>query len=311
MKMKKACELTFLTERAIRLYLARNLLMPRQVSGSLDFSDEDIARLKDIAILRQMDFSLEQISAVIHQPESIGDILRLRLSGAQEDIADSTHVRDALLSIQGQSISSLAELASLLRAQRPALPEPDFGRFDEISEEDRRLEADFATRGLSRLERWQGWKRRLICAGVAVVALLAAALVFLSHTRLEGNVTISPFTVQQIHTDGTITIDLSNPQTIDRLGTSTITVPCRVYGRQPQEGDLIEHGAQLAISLTNGDLLRLGVSPFQSLRTPSTEVNSAWLTHILHALFRESPQERAVLWLGEISGLYPLFPSEP
>lgn len=311
MKMKKACELTALTERAIRLYLARNLLAPRQVNGTLDFSDEDIARLRDIALLRQMGFSVEQIFTIIHRPESIADILRLRLNSAQEDIRCAAHVRDTLLSIQGQSIPSLAELASLLRTQRPSMPSPDFGRFDEISEEDRRLEADSAAQGLSRLERWQRWKRRLICAGAAAAVLLIAALTFLDHTRLEGNVSPGPFTVQQIHADGTITINLSDPQAIDRLGSSVITVPCRIYGRQPQEGDLIENGTQLAISLTNGDLLRLGVSPFHAFRTPSTEVNAAWLKWILHALFRDSSRDEAVLWVGEISGLYPLFPVEP
>lgn len=311
MKMKKACELTALTERAIRFYLARNFLSPKQIGGILDFSDEDIARLRDIALLRQLDFSVEQIFTIIHQPGSIADILRLRLDSAQEDIRCATHVRDSLLSIQSQAISSLDELASLLRAQRPAVLSPDFGRFDEISEEDRRLETDSAAQGLFRMERRLRWKRRLICAGAMAAVLLIAALAFLGHTRLEGNVSPGPFTVQQIHADGAITISLSDPQTIDRLGTSTITVPCRIYGRKPQEGDLIENGAQLAVSLTNGDLLRLGVSPFHALRTPSTEVNAAWLKWILQALFRDSPQEDAVLWMGEISGLYPLFPSEP
>ena len=53
MKMKKACEATFLTERAIRLYISKGLITPRQVNGQIDFSPEDIILLQDIALFRQ------------------------------------------------------------------------------------------------------------------------------------------------------------------------------------------------------------------------------------------------------------------
>ncbi len=308
MKIKKACELTFLTERAVRLYLSRNFLSPRQFGGTLDFSEEDIARLRDIALLRQMDFSLEQIGAIIRQPESIAEILRIHLDGAKEGAKHSAEVRDALLTIGDHPVHDLADLARLLRTYRPALPEPDFGRFDEISEEDRRAENASAAQGLSQQERLGQWKRRLICAVSAIIVLLAAVLLFLGHTRLEGNISTGPFTLQQFHPDGKATIVLTRPETIARLGTDTLTVPCRNYLPALQEGERLEHGAQLAISLTNADLSRLGVSPFQSFRSPSAEVRTAWLEWMLQALFRGDPGNNAVLWLGEISGMRPLFP---
>jgi len=308
MKIKKACELTFLTERAIRLYLSRNFLSPRQSGGTLNFSEEDIAILRDIALLRQLDFSLEQIGAIIRQPETIAEILRIHLDGAKEGAKHSAEVRDALLAIGDHPVHDLADLARLLRTHRPALPKPDFGRFDEISEEDRRLETVSAAQGLSRQKQDGKRKRRLICTGAAVILLLTALLIFLGHTRLEGNISTGPFTLQQFHPDGRATIVLTRPETISRLGTDTLTIPCRNYLPALKEGDLFEQSAQLAVSLSNADLIRLGVSPFQSFRSPSTNVRTAWLEWILQALFRGDPGDNAVLWLGEISGLRPLFP---
>ena len=54
MKMKKACEATSLTERAIRLYIAKGLITPGQKDGLIDFSPEDIQHLRDISCLRQI-----------------------------------------------------------------------------------------------------------------------------------------------------------------------------------------------------------------------------------------------------------------
>lgn len=308
MKIKKACELTSLTERAIRLYLERNLLSPQSSGGTLDFSAEDIVRLQDIALLRQMDFSLEQIAAIIHQPDTIVDVLRIRLDSVQEQVRHNSEVQRTLLSISDQPVHSLSELTQLLRSHHPKLPQPDFGRFDELDEEEHLQENTIATQALSRQEQHKKWVHWLTGIGAACLVLLTTTLLFLSQTRLAGNVSIGPFILQHFHPDGRATILLTQPDTIARLGTDTLTVPCRNYLPALQEGELLEQGSQLAVTLTNADLIRLGISPLQSFHSPSADVRTAWLEWILQALFRDDPGDNAVLWLGEISGLRPLFP---
>lgn len=308
MKIKKACELTFLTERAIRLYLARNLLSPRSIGGTLDFSVEDIARLQDIALLRQMDFSLEQIDAIIHQPDTIANVLRIRLDSVQEQIRHDGEIQSTLLSISDQPVHSLSELTQLLRSHQPKLTQPNFGRFDELDEKEHLQENAIAAQALSRQEQRKKWVHWLTGIGAAGLILLTATLLFLNQTRLAGNVSLGPFILQHFHPDGSATILLTQPETIARLGTDTLTVPCRNYLPALLEGELLEQGSQLAVTLTNADLIRLGVSPFQSFHSPSVKVRTAWLEWILQALFQSNSGNHAVLWLGEISGLRPLFP---
>lgn len=308
MKIKKACELTSLTERAIRLYLARNFLSPQSIGGTLDFSAEDIARLQDIALLRQMDFSLEQIDAIIHQPDTIANVLRSRLDSVQEQLRHDIEVQRTLLSISDQPVHSLSELTQLLRSHHPKLPQPDFGRFDELDEEEHLQENAIAVQALFRQEQRKKWIHWLTGISAACLVLLTATLLFLGQTRLAGNISLGPFILQHFHPDGRTTILLTQPDTIARLGTDTLTVPCRNYLPALQEGELLERGSQLAVTLTNADLIRLGVSPLHSFQSPSADVRTAWLEWILQALFRDDPGDNAVLWLGEISGLRPLFP---
>ena len=69
MKMKEVLERTGLTDRAVRLYIANELVAPECSRGytgrnSFDFSEEDVEALQKIALLRKADFSLEQIKSL-------------------------------------------------------------------------------------------------------------------------------------------------------------------------------------------------------------------------------------------------------
>ncbi len=66
MKMKEVLLQTGLTDRAVRLYIENGLLTPnneKSYSGrnSYDFTEEDVAVLQQIALLRKAEFSPEQI----------------------------------------------------------------------------------------------------------------------------------------------------------------------------------------------------------------------------------------------------------
>ncbi|MBR4889575.1 MAG: MerR family transcriptional regulator, partial [Clostridia bacterium] len=63
LRMKDACTRTGLTERAVRLYIEKGHLHPPQEESNdrvlTFFSEEDIARLEDIAVLRKAGFSID------------------------------------------------------------------------------------------------------------------------------------------------------------------------------------------------------------------------------------------------------------
>ena len=66
MKMKDVIEQTDLTDRAIRLYMENGLISPTYSENyagrkNIEFSDEDIEALKNVATLRKAGFSINEI----------------------------------------------------------------------------------------------------------------------------------------------------------------------------------------------------------------------------------------------------------
>ena len=68
MKMKEVCARTGLTERAVRFYVREGLIAPpAQERGGriwLDFSEENVARLRSIATLRKAGFTIDEIRSM-------------------------------------------------------------------------------------------------------------------------------------------------------------------------------------------------------------------------------------------------------
>ena len=149
MKMKKACEATNLTERAIRLYIAKGLITPSQQNGLIDFSPADIQHLRDIGCLRQMDFSMEQIGAMIINAGDIPDILAARRDAARAGAAHEEDVFAALSNLDTADLTDLHTLADGIRA-RSVIPALNFTQFDEITEEERRLASEMASKAVDR-----------------------------------------------------------------------------------------------------------------------------------------------------------------
>ncbi|MBQ4580864.1 MAG: MerR family transcriptional regulator [Clostridia bacterium] len=314
MKMKKACEATFLTERAIRLYISKGLITPRQVNGLIDFSPEDIILLQDIALFRQMDFSMEQIAGLI-SGAAIPSILAERREAALAGAERENTVAAALGSIIPAEMTDLHTLADGVRA-RSVAPMPDFTQFDEISDEVRHREACAASREVDRQQKWQrvwhhlGWT----AFAIAVVAVMAA--VFLAQTRVEGYIPVSPITVVEVQGERA-TFRTGNEQAITVLGRDSITVPYRVDGFNTDTrdkwgrpaiaaGETIDHACLLKVRLTNGDLLRLGISPLQDFDPPSVQRHNEWMTLILRAALGDGRSDDCLLMLREYPGTTPL-----
>lgn len=66
MLLKEACARSGLTKKAVHYYESRGLLAPGvQSNGYRDYSEEDVARLREIATLRRLGVGVEQIGEIL------------------------------------------------------------------------------------------------------------------------------------------------------------------------------------------------------------------------------------------------------
>ena len=91
MKMKEVTEKTELTERAVRLYIENGLVAPsinESYSGrrNVEFSAEDVERLKSISVLRKAGFSIAQIKLMQQEPEKSKMVLQEFIADVKERI---------------------------------------------------------------------------------------------------------------------------------------------------------------------------------------------------------------------------------
>ena len=307
MRMKKACEASGLTERAVRLYLSKGLIAPQQSEGLLDFSAEDIRQLKDIATLRQCDFSIEQIAVMLQDADMIPQILQTRTASVQADREHGEEVHAVLSQIKGQHFTDLRALASNIRERQLASPMPNFGQFDELSEEERVQEQNNAAAQVHKAEKRSAFMAKIRTPALIFLGLLVCMIIFLSLPRITGYVSVAPLTIEEVeHGESMVTVSIINPDAAALLGRDTITVPFRVLVGNVRVGDTVENACQLAIELSNYDLLKMGINPFQSFQTRDVAIHNEWMKLILHSMFEHGLHHNSSLWVREISNQRPL-----
>ncbi|MBQ2828329.1 MAG: MerR family transcriptional regulator [Clostridia bacterium] len=91
MKIKDVMEQTGLTDKAIRLYINNGLAAPsieENYSGrkSIDFSDADVERLKNIALLRKAGFSIADIKNILDDESKTNEIVNKFIYEKEKDI---------------------------------------------------------------------------------------------------------------------------------------------------------------------------------------------------------------------------------
>ncbi len=121
MKMKTVCELTGLSDRAVRYYIEAELLSPDYTENylgrkSFDFSEADIARLKDICTLRKFGFSVAEIREIITDPACAGALIEANRTRKAETVADEQAVLAVLVGLDTDKPYTLSELAEALSA---------------------------------------------------------------------------------------------------------------------------------------------------------------------------------------------------
>lgn len=103
MKIKDVIERTGLTDRAIRLYIDNGLLNPRieeSYSGrkSINFTEEDIERLNNIAMLRKAGFSISDIKNIVDN-NGIKEIIEKYIVETEAEIGYKTEIIEKLINI--------------------------------------------------------------------------------------------------------------------------------------------------------------------------------------------------------------------
>ena len=138
MKIGAVCEQTGLTDRTVRYYTEEGLLNPSFTKNYLgrktfDFSEEDVAMLKDIAVLRKYGFSIPEIKSILEDPAKSVEIIEALRQKKQETIQSEQELLDVLLTLEKGKPYTVPELAGALntpKLEETELPEePDDGCF--------------------------------------------------------------------------------------------------------------------------------------------------------------------------------------
>lgn len=321
MRIKEACALTGLTERAVRLYVSKGLCTPGQKGGYMDLSERDIRRLRDIGCLRRLGFSIEQIGRMCEEPERINEMLFERTAEAREAIGRE---QEALLALSGLKAESLRALVKQIEAHDPGFVPagPDFARLDGDSAEERQR-SEREARALRRIERRRRLTRRwaaAICMG-AVLLLFAYILpTYLTFgtldwaqsygaIRLERRISLPTVSVLENDGDGYLLLNLlhtdKDEENDDRKllrGIYTLKVRLsdettellpyiNATGRRLHEpGTIMPEDCEpvLLLRVSVWDMLRAGCNPHPLNKYISDEE----INDLLHALCRQSAYMR-------------------
>lgn len=132
MKMKQVTEQTGLTDRAVRLYVSKGLVFPRiseKYNGrkEIEFTEEDLRRLSQIAVLRKAGFSIPDIGGMIGDSGVIRQKAEALLERTREELSEKSEVAAALSAVLASDdpLDSLEALCAALTEQTAQTPLPE------------------------------------------------------------------------------------------------------------------------------------------------------------------------------------------
>lgn len=132
MKMKEVLAQTGLTDRAVRLYIDNGLIAPdieENYSGrkNIEFSQTDIDRLKNIALLRKIGFSIPDIKEISQGGENTKSIIEAFIKQKQENIESDTLILEQIKNISLDSKITMESLCLQLSsaAENKQVPKED------------------------------------------------------------------------------------------------------------------------------------------------------------------------------------------
>lgn len=196
MKISEACQVTRLTERAIRLYIKEGLVAPRQKNGVLNFAHAELEKLDQIAWLRRADFSIDQIRRMLGEPQTAASVVDEKRAQIKARAEADEKLLDVLDGISQSTQSPAAVIVERMKAVRCIDDQPDFSHFDEIDADEKACLREKAWRQVEAAQRRKRWTPWLIAMGIAAGAALMLLLSMSVEKRMETYV--EPYQVQKM-----------------------------------------------------------------------------------------------------------------
>lgn len=119
LKIKEVCEKTGLSDKTIRYYIRSGLIFPKYNENytgrkNFDFSEKDIERLNQVAVLRKYNFSISSIKAIQNNNESIDTIVKTHIDNMKEETENSAQLLSKLNDVINIEFSNAADLCEML-----------------------------------------------------------------------------------------------------------------------------------------------------------------------------------------------------
>ncbi len=135
MKIKEICRKTGLTEKAVRYYVENGLCEPEEYECRdrkyLNFTEENVAELRDVAVLRRLGFPIDDIRKMKNNGSEIGGVMNGYLRSLSEELEIKNRIYSRLSSEDYSRVNSLDELMpSLSGILKPDPADPDFSKFE-------------------------------------------------------------------------------------------------------------------------------------------------------------------------------------
>ena len=152
MKLKEVCEATGLTRKTIRLYEEKGLLVPQKEARNgreyREYSQKDVETLREIATLRRAWFTMDEISRMQQDPETIREIFPQYLQWLEAQQQTLRQLLTAARAIDPQQVKSMAELSwKMKEAEKMPLPqtdiEPRFQYLDALEQRPQKVEPEW------------------------------------------------------------------------------------------------------------------------------------------------------------------------
>ena len=135
MKIKEVCTKTGLTEKAVRYYVENGLCSPQEYESRgrnyLDFTEVNLSELKNIAVMRKLGFSIEDIRIMKADGRCIENVMGRYIMQLSEELDIKKRIFSALAFRDYSDMRSLDELMpTLSEVLKPDPADPDFSKFE-------------------------------------------------------------------------------------------------------------------------------------------------------------------------------------
>lgn len=132
MKIKEVIEKTGLTDRAIRLYIDEGLTAPsieESYSGRkrVEFSNDDVERLKNVALLRKAGFSIADIKSMVDDNSTAKSIVKNFIEQTENNIAHETEIVEKL---KGISLDEAVTIETICKSLSETVEEKEVPKED-------------------------------------------------------------------------------------------------------------------------------------------------------------------------------------